>query len=586
MTDQLNRLKTVLADRYAIGRELGRGGMAIVYLAEDLKHRRKVALKVLRPELTASLGAERFLREITTTAQLSHPNILPLYDSGEADGTLYYTMPFVEGESLRDRLNRENQLPIEDALQVTKEVADALGHAHSLGFVHRDVKPENILFQGGHAVVADFGIARAVTEAGGQRLTETGLAVGTPAYMSPEQASGGRQIDARSDLYSLACVLYEMLSGETLFTGPSARAIIAKVLSLPPTPVRMLRPRVPEGVEQAILVALDKSAVDRFATVGAFAAALEEGVKAEPEQRLPGLPGPAGRGSAWSLSKVIANATAYLLGALVLFTAIGLLTTVVYDVKMQLPAEYTPSRTDFPVVGVRAATPAIILGSAVVVVYVVLKYLMRFPVFLLRRFLDVGPALDDWVRRSTGTWRRMWGSVHSAAVAELFLVAALGASILVLFAYRRLLASLWTDDTEILSCSFRPLHESYTIAVISLLAVLAVGWIGVSRYLHRRQARGVGVAVARWGGLVWMFILVMIMTMPWRLLYQNERERALLDDERVYILVERDADLVVYNAERRSTRLYRKDGTVDLKRLNTSGYVFENAEEFAADSGC
>ncbi|MDH3571921.1 MAG: serine/threonine protein kinase, partial [Gemmatimonadota bacterium] len=181
MTDQLNRLKTVLADRYAIGRELGRGGMAIVYLAEDLKHRRKVALKVLRPELTASLGAERFLREITTTAQLSHPNILPLYDSGEADGTLYYTMPFVEGESLRDRLNRENQLPIEDALQVTKEVADALGHAHSLGFVHRDVKPENILFQGGHAVVADFGIARAVTEAGGQRLTETGLAVGTPA---------------------------------------------------------------------------------------------------------------------------------------------------------------------------------------------------------------------------------------------------------------------------------------------------------------------------------------------------------------------------------------------------------------------
>jgi len=233
MSDVLERLKTALADRYTIEREIGSGGMAVVYLARDEKLGREVALKVLRPELAASLGGERFLREIEIAARLTHPNILSLYDCGEADGQLYYTMPFVEGESLRDRLNREKQLSIDDVLQVTREVADALGHAHSLGIVHRDIKPENILFQGGHALVADFGIARAVTEAGAETLTETGLAIGTPAYMSPEQASGSKDIDARSDLYSLGCVLYEMLSGDAPYTASTPQALIAKKLSDP-----------------------------------------------------------------------------------------------------------------------------------------------------------------------------------------------------------------------------------------------------------------------------------------------------------------------------------------------------------------
>ncbi len=586
MTDQLDLLESELSDRYAIERELGRGGMATVYLAEDLKLQRKVALKVLRLELAASLGAERFLREITITAQLTHPNILPLHDSGQAGGTLYYTMPYVEGESLRNRLDREKQLSIKDALEITKEVADALGHAHSLGIVHRDIKPENILLQDGHAVVADFGIARAVTEAGGERLTETGLAIGTPAYMSPEQASGSPQIDARSDVYSLASVLYEMLSGEVLFTGPSARAVIAKVLSLPATPVRMLRASVPEGVERAILIALHKSAPDRFATAAEFVAALEAGVRVEPEPWLPGLTEPAVPHSTRSRWRVIANGAAYLMGALFVFAAIGLLTTVVYDVKMQLPSAYTPSRTDFPVVGVRAATPAIILGFAVLFVILVLKYVMRFPIFLLRRFLGLGPALDQWVRRTTTGWRTMWGSIHTTAVAELFFVVSVVASLLVLFPYRRLLAALWSDETAVLSCSFRPLHQSYTIAMITVLAVLAVGWIGVSRYLRRRRARGAGVAVARWGGLAWMVILVMMMTMPWRLLYLNYHQRALLNGERAYILYERDADLVIYNAEQRSTQQYRKDGSYNLELLNTMGYVFESAEEFATNSGC
>ena len=274
MTDDVARLTSALAGRYAIERELGAGGMATVYLARDLRHERAVALKVLRPELGQALGPERFLREITTTAQLAHPHILPLLDSGNANGALYYVMPFVEGETLRGRLSREKQLPLDEALRIAREVADALGYAHSLGVVHRDIKPENILFEAGHAVVADFGIAKAIAAAGSERLTETGLAIGTPAYMSPEQAAGNQDVDGRSDLYSLGCVLYEMLAGEPPFTGPSAQAVVAKRLSTPAPRVSILRKTVPAHVEQALDAALALAAADRFATCAQFAEAL------------------------------------------------------------------------------------------------------------------------------------------------------------------------------------------------------------------------------------------------------------------------------------------------------------------------
>jgi len=272
--DTFDRLKAALADRYAIERELGSGGMATVYLAEDLKHERKVAVKVLRVELAVALGADRFLSEIKITAQLNHPRILPLLDSGEADRLLYYVMPYVEGETLRDRLNREGQLPIENAIQTTSEVADALSHAHSRDIVHRDIKPENIFLSAGQAVIGDFGIARAITAAGGERLTQTGMAVGTPAYMSPEQASGESRIDGRSDVYALGCVVYEMLAGAPPFTGTSAQAIMARH-SLDPVPsLRTVRSTIPEGLEQVILKALAKIPADRFASAVAFAEAL------------------------------------------------------------------------------------------------------------------------------------------------------------------------------------------------------------------------------------------------------------------------------------------------------------------------
>jgi serine/threonine protein kinase/tetratricopeptide (TPR) repeat protein len=272
-------IQSALAGRYVLERELGRGGMATVYLAVDRKHGRQVALKVLRPEIAQSLGAERFLREIEIVSQLQHPHILGLHDSGRIDwgpGTpgLYYAMPYVEGESLRGRLERETQLSVDQALHIAQEVADALEYAHRHGVVHRDIKPENILLSGDHAIVADFGIAKAVTAAGGSKLTETGLALGTPYYMSPESAAGMDRVDGRSDIYALGCVLYEMLAGQPPFVGPTAQAILARHSVDPVPSLHTVRRTVPSGVEWAITKAMAKVPSDRFATAADFANAL------------------------------------------------------------------------------------------------------------------------------------------------------------------------------------------------------------------------------------------------------------------------------------------------------------------------
>src|SRR5687768_15185448 len=240
----IDRVSAALSDRYRLERELGQGGMATVYLAQDLKHDRKVALKVLKPELAAVLGADRFVVEIKTTASLQHPHILPLFDSGTADGFLFYVMPFIEGETLRDKLNRETQLGVDEAVRIAREVADALDYAHSKGVIHRDIKPENILIQNGRLMVADFGIALAVSAAAGGRMTETGLLLGTPHYMSPEQATADKEISGRSDIYSLASVLYEMHAGQPPHLGGSAQQIIMKIIAEPVQPVTALRKSV------------------------------------------------------------------------------------------------------------------------------------------------------------------------------------------------------------------------------------------------------------------------------------------------------------------------------------------------------
>jgi serine/threonine-protein kinase len=273
-TFPVRRLQDALADRYRIERELGAGGMATVYLAQDLKHDRQVALKVLKPELAAVLGAERFVQEIKTTAALQHPHILPLFDSGTADGFLFYVMPFIDGETLRDKLNRETQLGVDEAVRIAREVADALDYAHRHGVIHRDIKPENILLHDGRPMVADFGIALAVSAAAGGRMTETGLSLGTPHYMSPEQATAEKEISARSDIYSLASVLYEMLAGEPPHSGGSAQQIIMKIITETAAPVTQYRKSVPPNVAAAVAMALEKLPADRFESAKAFADAL------------------------------------------------------------------------------------------------------------------------------------------------------------------------------------------------------------------------------------------------------------------------------------------------------------------------
>src|SRR5687767_11817139 len=336
--DPLAQLQTSLAERYRVDRQIGVGGMATVYLARDLRHDRNVALKLLKPELGAVLGVERFLSEIRVTANLQHPHLLPLFDSGEADGLLYYVMPFVEGESLRGRLDREKQLPVNEAIRITIAVAGALDYAHRHNVVHRDLKPENILLQDGQPVVSDFGIALAVTNAGGTRVTQTGLSLGTPAYMSPEQATGDRLIDARSDIYSLAAVLYEMLTGEPPHTGATVQAIIARVLTDKVRSVRSTRDMVPENVDAAVQRALAKLPADRFASAKEFADALQDPrytlpmhatTVAQPTIASPaGMTGRIARYAPWAL----AAAT----GAVALFS----LTRRSPDAELALPARF------------------------------------------------------------------------------------------------------------------------------------------------------------------------------------------------------------------------------------------------------
>jgi serine/threonine-protein kinase len=278
----IDALRLALADRYRVERELGQGGMATVFLARDLKHERDVAIKVMHPEIAQSLGAERFLREIAMTANLRHPLILPLYDSGIVAGILFYVMPYIDGGSLRDRLDRDKQLPIDEALAIAREVADALGYAHACGVVHRDIKPENILLERGHAVVSDFGIARTNTAFGSERITETGMSLGTPTYMSPEQAAGDRDVDGRSDLYALGCVLYEMLGGQPPFTGPTAESVTRQHLITEPAPITNLRPTVPPEVAGALARTLAKNPADRFNPAAQFVQALTKGAQPVP----------------------------------------------------------------------------------------------------------------------------------------------------------------------------------------------------------------------------------------------------------------------------------------------------------------
>ena len=596
MGDQFERFQAALAGRYRLKREIGSGGSATVFLAEDVKHRRQVAVKVLHLELAAVLGGERFVREIEIAAGLRHPHILPLHDSGDADGVLYYVMPFVEGESLLDKLRREKQLAIGEAVDITREVADALAYAHARGVVHRDIKPANIMLEAGHAVVTDFGVALLVRTLDSERLTGTGLSLGTAQYMSPEQAAGERQIDGRSDVYSLGCVLYEMLAGDPPFTGSTARAIVARKMVEAVPSLRVVRDKVPEALERVTLKALERTPADRFRTAAQFAAALAE-TPLEQDDRASRAqtshPSPPATEThrapssdrTPSISRILGLTAMYALVAGLFLTAVGFLSTTAFDIKLQIPAEHTPSRADFPIVGARAVIPSVIFAFMGLAAFVFLRYVLRVSTGAMRRVPRVGSTLDKWRRRSSASWQQLWQPVKPANIAEGYFIGAIVVSVVVLGMFWRLIAAVtWTTDPEVLSCSFRPLHHSYGIVMTILITGTTLVWHRVFRYLKGRPVHGGSFAVARWGGLAWIGILVMFMTMPWRLLWDNVHERALLDGERVYILMETEDDLVIYDPTRGATAQYRKGDAPALERLSTAGYLFEGPEGCDSES--
>src|SRR5262245_27097761 len=359
----MDRLMTSFAGRYSVERELGRGGMGTVYLAWDSKQRRQVAIKMLHAELSAAIDRERFLREIEILAGLNHPHILPLHDSDEIDGVLYYVMPYVEGESLREKLAREKQLPVLEAIRIAREVADGLAHAHANGVIHRDIKPGNIMMSAGHAVVADFGVAHVVRAQPADRLTVSGLSPGTPVYMSPEQAFGNHDVDARSDIYALGCVLYEMVCGDVPFAGKTPHVALAKKMLETAPPMRVWGGTITESLELATHRALATNPADRFQSVGEFARTLEA-VALDQQVVVAPTPGPprerdskiaqdTRKRADGEQRHLWARVIAWTMGILVLLTACGFVTVTAYNVEMQIPEALRRTTVVYPLVGAR-----------------------------------------------------------------------------------------------------------------------------------------------------------------------------------------------------------------------------------------
>jgi hypothetical protein len=584
MAEFVSLLNAQLEGRYRVEAEVGRGGMATVFLARDLRHDRRVALKVLLPELAAVVGAGRFLREIQIESQLRHPHILPLLDSGEVDGIPFYTMPFVEGESLADRLRRQKQLPVEEVIRIGIQVADALNHAHGKGVIHRDVKPGNIMLDGDHALVSDFGVALATGKVPEVRLTASGVSPGSPIYMSPEQAAGEGDLDVRSDLYSLGCVLYEALTGDPPFTARLPQAILAKKLSEKPASVRVVRDAIPDGLEEVVMKALSRSAADRFQTAGAMREALEavadgrplpsRGLAAEPP--VPELARP--RGSAHG-----ANLIGWGTGAVALLTGVGFLTNRVYEVRLGIPPEYGTPLLRLPVLGMKALVPHAFWAIVVLIAWLAVVQVVRLGGWLLHRSPRLGRTVDSVEWSITGAWREGWTRARSTTIGDLFFLVAVLTGVLCIVPFRTLLSDLvTTTGTQSLVDSDR--YQRFTLALTALIMALALSWHTVFRYVRRRSGIPPRVALSRWGAVAWIVALLLVATLPWRVMNDNFHERALLDGERAYIVGETDAEVLLFRPELGMATRHPKGPDLPLTRLGVTGFAFEDVESFSGQN--
>lgn len=578
MAPELGRIREALSDRFHILECISEGGAATVYLAEDLKHGRKVALKVLTRDVPEPGETARFEREIETIARLRHPHILPLHDSGRIGNTLYFVMPYVSEGTLRDRLRREGPLAVDEALRIAREVAEALARAHAEGVVHRDVKPENIMMESGHAVVSDFGIAFLGDSRDGTRITESGSSPGTPAYMSPEQAMGDEVVDHRTDIYSAGCVLYEMLTGDPPFTGSSGHAIVARKLVDPPPSIRVVREGVPDAVERLTLRTLARMAADRPAAASELARMLNRLESTVRRAEAEGLALPQAGGAAHAPGRLAAMAGIWAAGGAVLLTIIGLLATRVFDYKVQVPPGYAPTRTDYLVVGANALFPFLLYGGLVLGAGFLF---MRYALPVLRplvprrwRASEADPE-DD----SRSTWERLAGERPSRAVADLFLVGMVVASVVAFWPFAPIYWALVQPDSRMLACASRDLHLAHYAAMPALIVTLGVARHTLFRWLRGRRAGGRGWDLARWSSAGWLVLLVIAAALPWRVLWNSYYERIRIGDERAYLLDEGAEGLLAYTPSTSSARRFPA-ADPGLERLGVLGYLFEEPEVF------
>ena len=564
-----------LDDRYRIERQIGSGGWATVYLADDLKLGRQVAVKILRPELATDIGALRFEREVEVAARLRHPHLLPLLDSGMCGGVPYYVMPLVEGESLQERLKREGQLPIREALRIGREVADALAYAHAHGVIHRDVKPGNIMLESGHAVVTDFGIAQVTQQINEDRLTATGEAPGTLHYMAPEQLEPNIEEDGRADIYALGCVIYEMLAGDPPIPGTSARGVVARKLVGEIPSLRVARDSVPESVERVVNRALARVPGDRFQEAAELSEALAS-VRVEV---------PTAAEEHLSQRKTVVEkalvAAGWVAGALAVATMIGFLSTTAFDMKIQVPEAFSPTRSDHLVVGARALLPVLVLSLVSLGLFLTLRQVAGQAGRTLTKVPVLGRTTRTIDRRLFARGASVLSSARPRTLGDAYFFGLIAISLVVLVRFGDLLAVLWSTETAILDCANKPEHRAFMLAMVVLITGSGGIWATLFPWLERRALARKRLALARWGSLAWILALLVLLTLPWRIL-NDSAERMTIDGRPAYLLDETDDELLAFRPDRGFAEIVSVTGDAEIRRLGVRGHLFEGATVFAS----
>jgi predicted Ser/Thr protein kinase len=598
----------LMISHYKILEKLGEGGMGIVYRAHDTKLNRTVALKFL-PPAGGEKEKARLIREAQAIAQLDHPNICTVHEIGDSEGMPYIAMAYIEGLTLKDKVEN-GPLPTGEVMDYAEHIARGLQSAHRKNITHRDIKSANIMITpDGQIKIMDFGLAKL---AGRTQLTQEGSTAGTVMYMSPEQARG-EDVDHRTDIWSFGVVLYEMLAGRLPYQSEYETAVVYSILNEDPRSVRDFKPDIPTELEAIVKKALQKDKTDRYQTIDellldldvlsgtavkktTFPRTITDDPKAESMTQTDGIltrgsksplvetgaiatPGEDGT-KRLTTFRWIATAAGVSAAALAITTSVGFITTRIYDLKLGIPADFIPSRTDYTITGVQALVPVFFYAFLGLLAYVILGYTWRLVCYGIRRAFGAGDTLDSFHRSTTGTLQRMIFGMSSTVLADLFFVTVVVTGLLVLMPFRELVTSMWSEGTEALSSANRLLHTRYTLVLTLLILALLLTWRSLVRNLRRRGPIETRALVSVWGSIIAILILVMLVAAPWRLLWNNYHERVLLDGERGYVLIETEADLIIYQTRTRSSVRYAKSENLNVQRLGSTGYLFEGPKTF------